>query len=100
VTARLEKPQENRFQVLFITVALTGLRLGELLALQWKHVDFENCKLRIQQSLWNAEIVPVKTRSSVRVILFGDVLARHLTDHLQRSVHTDYIHVDAQAPDQ
>jgi integrase len=31
------------------------------------------------------EIVSVKTRSSVRVILFGDVLARHLTDHLQRS---------------
>jgi integrase len=72
----------TRFQVLFMTVALTGLRVGELLALQWKHVDFEDCRLRIQQSLWNGEIVPVKTRSSVRVILFGDVLARHLTDHL------------------
>ena len=77
----------TRFQVLFTTVALTGLRLGELLALLWKHVDFENCRLRIQQSLWDGEIVPVKTRSSVRVILFGEVLARHMTDHLQRSVH-------------
>ena len=77
----------ERFRVLFTTVAQTGLRLGELLALQWKHVDFEKSRLRIQQSLWEGEIVTVKTRSSVRVILFGEVLAGHLTDHLQRSAH-------------
>lgn len=77
----------TRFQVLFATVALTGLRLGELLALQWKHVDFENGRLRIEQSLWEGQIVSVKTRSSVRVILFGDVLAGHLTNHLQGSAH-------------
>jgi len=72
----------SRFQVLFTTVALTSLRLGELLALQWRHVDFENGKLRIEQSLWEGQIVSVKTKSSVRVILFGELLARHLTDHL------------------
>jgi integrase len=77
----------EQFRVLFTTVALTGLRLGELLALQWKHVDFEKGRLRIQQSLWEGEIVPVKTRSSVRVLLFGEVLAGHLTDHLQRSAY-------------
>jgi integrase len=77
----------DQARVLFTTVALTGLRLGELLALQWKHVDFERGRLRIQQSLWEGEIVPVKTQSSVRVIFFGEVLAEHLTNHLQRSAH-------------
>src|SRR5437763_8205308 len=32
----------EKFRALFTVAALTGLRIGELLALQWKHVDFEN----------------------------------------------------------
>jgi integrase len=77
----------DRFKVLFTTIALTGLRLGELLALQWKHIDFENSKLKVEQSLWEGQIASTKTRSSVREILFGEVLSRHLTDHLQGSRH-------------
>ena len=77
----------DQFKVLFTTIALTGLRLGELLALQWKHIDFENSKLKVEQSLWEGQIVSTKTRSSVREILFGDVLSRNLTDHLQGSRH-------------
>lgn len=30
---------------------LTGMRIGELLALQWKHVDFQAKTITIQQSL-------------------------------------------------
>jgi len=77
----------DRFRVLFTTIALTGLRLGELLALQWKQVDFENSKFRVEHSLWEGQLVPVKTRSSVREILFGEVLAKNLTDHMQSSAH-------------
>jgi integrase len=77
-----------RFQALFTTAALTGVRVGELLALHWKHVDFETGKLRIEQSLWAGQIVSVKTRSSIRVIPFGEVLAGHLRNRLQGSVHT------------
>ena len=33
------------------TLMLTGMRIGELLALQWKHVDFEAKTITIQQSL-------------------------------------------------
>jgi len=77
----------EKFKVLFTTIALTGLRLGELLALQWKHIDFENSKLKVEQSLWEGQIVSTKTRSSVREILFGEMLSRHLTDHLQGSCH-------------
>jgi integrase len=77
----------GRFEVLFTAAALTGVRVGELLALQRKHVDFETGTLRVEQSLWEGQIVSVKTRSSVRVIPFGEALAGHLTNHLQGSVH-------------
>jgi integrase len=67
--------------------ALTCARLGELLALQWKHVDFERRTLRIEQSLWHGELVTTKTAASVRTIPFGEALAGVLEKHLQTSRH-------------
>lgn len=59
--------------------ALTGARLGELLGLQWKHIDLPNRKLRIEQSLWHGNLVPPKTGGSIRTIYFGNTLAEALT---------------------
>jgi integrase len=78
-------PQEHR--AFFTAAALTGARLGELLALQWKHVDFERRTLRIEQSLWHGELVTTKTVASVRTIPFGDMFAGVLEKHLQNSRH-------------
>lgn len=39
-------------------VALTGLRVGELLALIWQNINFEDRTIKIQSSLWNGLIVP------------------------------------------
>jgi len=38
---------------LFIVAAFTGLRMGELLALRWRHVDFADAKLVVEAS-WSA----------------------------------------------
>jgi integrase len=78
-------PEEHR--AFFTTAALTGMRLGELLALQWKHVDFERRTLRIDQSLWHGQRVTTKTAASIRMIRFGATLAATLTSHLQVSRH-------------
>jgi len=74
-------------RALFTVASLTALRIGEILALQWKHVDFEACKLTIVQSLWEGQLVSPKTEASVRAILFGRHLEEVLTRHLEASKH-------------
>ena len=73
------------FRCLFMCVALTGLRLGELLALQWKHVDLRSKSLKVEQSLWRGQIISPKTPASVRQIPLGDFLVQALTFHYQNS---------------
>jgi integrase len=75
------------YKAFFTAAALTGARVGELLALQWKHVDFDNRTLRIEQSLWRGQLVSTKTVASVRTIPFGEKLAQVLDDHLRVSRH-------------
>jgi len=74
----IEGVPEN-FRCLFVTAALTGARLGELLALQWKHLKLEERTLRIKQSLWKGQLVPPKTAGSVRTIPLGDNHAQVLS---------------------
>jgi integrase len=73
----------------FCCAGLTGPRLGELLGLQWKHIDLKGRKLRIEQSLWHGQLVPPKTRGSVRTIYFGETLANAITDHFERTSHKE-----------
>jgi integrase len=78
----------------FCCAGLTGPRLGELLGLQWKHIDLKSRKLRIEQSLWNGQLVAPKTQGSVRTIYFGDTLGKALAEHYERTGHKgpeDYV---------
>ena len=77
----------SRVSCIFCCAGLTGPRLGELLGLQWKHIDLKSSKLRIEQNLWQGKIVPPKTVGSVRTIYFGDVLAGALAEHFQQTGH-------------
>ena len=74
------------YRAFFCCAALTGPRLGELLGLQWKHIDLLGRKLRIEQSLWHGKVVPPKTQGSVRTIYFGNALAEALTEHFEQAV--------------
>jgi integrase len=76
------------YRALFATAALTGARMGELLALQWKHIDVSQRKLRIEQSLWRRHILPPKTAGSVRTIHFGEGLAAVFVEHARMARRT------------
>jgi integrase len=83
-------PDQHRS--LFQCAMLTGARLGELLGLQWKHVDFDDQKLEIRQALWEGQLLPPKTAGSVRAIYFGPGLSLALTIQKQNSMYTALEH--------
>lgn len=63
----------GQFKVLIILAFTMGMRRAELLGLEWTHIDFENKKLIIQQSIPAfKDSIPVikrpKTKSSIRTI--------------------------------
>ncbi len=76
------------FQCVFLCVALTGLRLGELLALQWKYVDLVSKRLRVAHSLYKRQLVAPKTESSARTIALGEALNSALMEHRMSSRFT------------
>jgi integrase len=54
---------------LFFTVAVfTGLRRGELIALQWGDVDRQAGRLHVRRSLWKGQFIGPKTRRSIRSV--------------------------------
>lgn len=63
------------YRVLFLCVALTGLRVGELLALRWQDVDLDGSQLSVSHSLWRGQLVSPKTEDSARSIHLPAVLA-------------------------
>jgi len=74
------------YKALVITVAVLGIRLGEILALLWKHIDFDQREITIIQSVWRGQVQTTKTET-VRVIPMGDFLLTTLARHRQHSMH-------------
>lgn len=57
-------------------LAFTGLRIGELLALRWGDVDFENRQLRVRQTVYEGHFDEPKSQRSNRTIPFGPEATR------------------------
>lgn len=81
-----EMPAEYR--ALIVTAAGTGLRPGELLGLQVRHVDFFRRVLRVEQQLQQTRnggtrVGPPKTPESERVVPLPEVVVHALVAHLR-----------------
>ncbi len=80
-----DKPQSY---VAFMVLFWTGMRVGELLALNCKCIDFENCTIDIKQSYQRINgkdiFTPPKTPKSVRTITIPVFLVDILRDYTNR----------------
>jgi integrase len=56
----------------------TGMRRGEVLATQWRDIDFGKRTLNIRKSIWQQHLGPVKTDESEKVMPLDDEMIADL----------------------
>lgn len=54
------------------------MRRGEILALEWRDVDWQQKTLNIRKSIWHQELGPVKTEESEKVLPLDDEMLADL----------------------
>jgi len=79
---RLLDTAREQERPLFAVLAMSGLRLGEALALRWRDVDFEMRAIRVTRAWsYHGGFVEPKTASSRRAVPLLDALADILRDY-------------------
>lgn len=83
---RMIETYPHPMQLFTMIATFSGLRKSEVLALQWKHIDLEHNKIKVEQSLnWqpNSPVIKRggKTANSVRVVVIPPVLVTYLRDY-------------------
>jgi integrase len=88
----LSETVDDRFRVLLLTAGYTGLRAGELGALRLEHLDLENRRIYVRESIGEVNGIQVTgpTKSGVpRTVSLPEFLARELEAHIDRYPSTD-----------
>jgi len=79
--ARLPEPARS----LVFLLTLTGLRVGELLALRWRNVDLGACWLRVEETVYEGHFDEPKSRHSIRLIPLGPITVAVLSARQARA---------------
>jgi integrase len=67
---------------LFLTAVMTGMRRGELLALQRGDIDWHGGQIHVRRALYKRRFVTPKSRKGLRAIDMAPTLAHTLQGHL------------------
>jgi integrase len=78
-------PYEALDRALYRTAAMTGLRLGELIALRWREVDWTASAVRVRSNYVCGEFVTPKSRRSTRSVPMADQVAGELDRYYKAS---------------
>ena len=80
---------DDEWRPFFHTAIFTGMRLGELMALQWSDIDWNSSTIHVRRSVWGGKFQEPKTRSSYRAIGMAPSLAKELQVWRQVAPHSD-----------
>ena len=80
--AFLECAKIDRYYALFATAIYTGMRRGELLALEWSDIDFKNAKINVSKQYYKGIKQSTKTNKA-RSVDIPPALLEILKEHKQ-----------------
>jgi integrase len=66
--ALLETARNDKLYALWVLACTTGMRNGELLAVQWRDIDLEAGTLQVKRTVFGGKVSPPKTASGRRTI--------------------------------
>jgi integrase len=96
VIRRIVLAADPQYRAVFWTYALTGLRGGEVPALQWGDIDFDAGLIHVRRKLWRGSTQELKTDASHAPVGLPPILADVLADHKASSrwtAPTDFVFV-------
>lgn len=89
----LKTARENGLELdylMFLILSYTGIRVGELIALKWKDIDFVNHTISITKTYYNEknntlqyQLLPPKTRKSRRKLIVDGEVIHTLKKHTE-----------------
>lgn len=92
---RLTEVVDDRWRAVIVTLAGSGVRIGELLGLQVRDVDFLRKTIRVErQRTQDEEIRPPKSSTSVRTVPVGKVVVDELAAHLTKYPSKTFLFTD------
>lgn len=65
----IQHVDDPKYYALFMTMYYSGMRKGELLALTWADIDFENNMINVDKTDYNRTVTTPKTPSSIRTLM-------------------------------
>jgi integrase len=82
------RKEDMKWKMIVTLAITTGMRRGEIIALEWEHVDLEKGKLYVQQTLTytkeNGHIFKApKTKNSIRTISLSPLVVEQLKQYKQ-----------------
>jgi integrase len=83
----LRAAEDRQDAAIYLAAALSGLRRGELLALRWEDIDFEQSSIRVFEGYSAKQPGKPKSRKS-RTVPMVDKIASALGELKDRSAHT------------
>jgi integrase len=68
-----------------LAMALTSVRIGELIAIQWKDIDWTNARLALSKNVWRGKVQESTKTGAVAVRHLPEALLAALKMHRQKS---------------
>jgi integrase len=78
LAALVDEAPEGWRRLLVVTMATTGLRLSEALALRWSGIDTKERRLRVRERVREGKAGAPKSRAGAREVPISSTLAREL----------------------